>query len=134
LTFLPARFAVYPDLLEKAGYHVGLTGKGYGPGKFPDWKHNPAGPVYKSFEEFLAKRPAGAPFCYWFGSHRPHRPYKRGCGIESGMDPAKVKVPPYLPDCPEVRSDICDYYFNVQEFDQKECAPIIAALENSTTP
>src|SRR3981189_3241676 len=28
LTFLPKRFAVYPDLLEKAGYYVGETGKG----------------------------------------------------------------------------------------------------------
>ena len=30
----PARFDVYPDLLEKAGYIVGLTGKGWGPGDF----------------------------------------------------------------------------------------------------
>src|SRR5881628_2303260 len=28
----PAKFAVYPDLLEKSGYTVGLTGKGWGPG------------------------------------------------------------------------------------------------------
>jgi arylsulfatase A-like enzyme len=26
-------------------------------------------------------------------------------------------VPPYLPDTPEVRSDICDYYFAVQRYD-----------------
>ena len=26
------KFAVYPDLLEAAGYHVGLMGKGWGPG------------------------------------------------------------------------------------------------------
>ena len=30
----PSKFAVYPDLLEKAGYTVGLTGKGWGPGDF----------------------------------------------------------------------------------------------------
>ena len=29
--FIPAKFAVYPDLLEKAGYFVGLTGKGLRP-------------------------------------------------------------------------------------------------------
>ncbi|MGE3777382.1 MAG: sulfatase-like hydrolase/transferase, partial [Pirellulaceae bacterium] len=28
----PAKFAVYPDLLEKAGYVVGVTGSGWGPG------------------------------------------------------------------------------------------------------
>ena len=30
----PAKFAVYPDLLEQSGYAVGLTGKGWGPGDF----------------------------------------------------------------------------------------------------
>jgi arylsulfatase A-like enzyme len=129
LTFLPARFAVYPDLLERAGYFVGETGKGYAPAKSTGWKHNPAGKTYPSFEAFLAARPKGAPFCYWFGSHHPHRPYQVGCGVKSGMDPARVIVPPYLPDSPEVRSDICDYYFNVQTYDRQESGSIIAALE-----
>src|SRR6476661_10916828 len=30
----PSKFVVYPDLLEKAGYTVGLTGKGWGPGDY----------------------------------------------------------------------------------------------------
>ena len=30
----PARWPVYPDLLEQAGYKVGHTGKGWGPGDF----------------------------------------------------------------------------------------------------
>src|ERR1700722_7250572 len=43
-----AKYAVYPDLLAEAGYHVGCTGKGWAPG---DWKsggfhHNPAGPEF----------------------------------------------------------------------------------------
>ena len=44
----PARWAVYPDLLERAGYHVGFTGKGWGPGDFRagGFKRNPAGPKY----------------------------------------------------------------------------------------
>ena len=29
-----AKWPVYPDLLERAGYHVGHTGKGWGPGDF----------------------------------------------------------------------------------------------------
>ena len=128
---LPTRFAVYPDRLAKAGYHVGSTGKGYAPGLIPGWPHNPAGTAYADFAAFLAHRPAGAPFCYWFGSHHPHRPYAPGCGIRSGMDPAKVVVPPYLPDSPAVRSDICDYYFNVQVYDRDECGPILAALDKS---
>jgi len=30
---LPAKFPVYPDLLERAGYHIGYTRKGWGPGQ-----------------------------------------------------------------------------------------------------
>ena len=29
---LPQKFALYPDMLESAGYHIGLQGKGWGPG------------------------------------------------------------------------------------------------------
>ena len=28
----PSKFAVYPNLLEASGYHIGCTGKGWGPG------------------------------------------------------------------------------------------------------
>src|SRR3954452_14004402 len=43
---LPAEYAVYPDLLEKAGYAVGCEGKGWGPGDFKAGgrTRNPAGP------------------------------------------------------------------------------------------
>jgi N-sulfoglucosamine sulfohydrolase len=129
--YLPAKFDVYPDLLEKSGYAVGFSGKGYAPGSLGDRKRNPAGPKFKNFSGFLAQRPKGAPFCFWMGSHHPHRPYARGIGIKNGMDPSKVVVPPYLPDSPEVRSDICDYYYNVQIYDQKEAAQAIAALEQT---
>ena len=76
--FLPGRFAVYPDLLEQAGYHVGFMGKGWGPGQFQPGgrSRNPAGPQFKQFDEFLAKRRPGQPFAFWFGSTDPHRPYE----------------------------------------------------------
>lgn len=115
---LPAKFGVYPDALEAAGYHVGFTGKGWGPGRLGDRKRNPAGPFYTSFEEFLRSVPPGQPFCFWFGSHDPHRPYRKGQGEESGLKPQDVKVPPYLPDTPETRGDILDYYFAVQRYDR----------------
>ena len=55
---LPAKFPVYPDLLEKAGYHVGHAGKGWGPGPIaPGGRGNPAGPLYKSFQQFLELDP-----------------------------------------------------------------------------
>lgn len=127
--YLPARFDVYPALLEKSGYYSGYMLKGYGPGGLGDRTQNAAGKQYKTFEAFLKERPSGKPFCFWLGSHHPHRPYQLGIGVKSGLDPAKVFVPPYLPDSPEIRSDICDYYANVEYFDQKECCAALAALE-----
>ena len=119
-SILPAKFTVYPDLLEKAGYHVGFTRKGWGPGDFRAGgrTRNPAGPRFKDFRSFLSSLPKGRPFCFWFGSYDPHRGYKKGSGLASGMKLEDVRVPPFLPDVPEVRSDILDYYFEVQRFDR----------------
>lgn len=120
-SLLQAKFPVYPDVLEENGYFIGLTGKGWGPGSVEAGgrKRNPAGPHFESFEEFLKHKPANAPFCYWFGSHRPHRPYQEGIGIRSGLKPETVEVPPFLPDTPEVRSDLLDYYEAVQQYDSQ---------------
>jgi len=128
--FLPKEFPVYPDLLESAGYAVGLQGKGWGPGdfKFGGRTRNPAGPSFKSFAAFLQSVPKGKPFCFWFGSQDPHRAYVKDSGLKDGMRPEDVTVPPYLPDTPEVRRDILDYYFAVQRFD-REVGEILKQLE-----
>lgn len=129
-SFIPAKFAVYPDLLAQAGYFVGLTGKGYGPGSNEGRPHNAAGPSFKDFNAFLAARPAGQPFCFWFGSGHPHRPFARDSGQRSGLDPAKVVVPPYLPDHEITRGDIADYLRKTEQFDE-QCAAVLAALEKT---
>ena len=127
---LPARFPVYPDILEKAGYRVGFARKGWGPGKLGDRTRNPAGNSFPNFDEFIKTVPAGTPFCFWFGSFDPHRPYVRGTGEDSGMKLADVTVPPYLPDTPEVRGDILDYYFAVERYD-RDTGHIVKVLEDS---
>jgi N-sulfoglucosamine sulfohydrolase len=131
------KYEVYQDRLEAAGYHVGFTGKGWGPG---DWKvsgreRNPAGPAYAkrkmesppgisgndyaaNFADFLAARPADAPFSFWYGATEPHRAFSKGIGRQHGLDPALIEVPPFLPDVPEVRDDLLDYCFEIQWFDQ----------------
>jgi arylsulfatase A-like enzyme len=118
-SILPARFATYPDILATKGYFVGQSGKGWGPGSLDGSgrTHNPAGPTFASFEAFLKKLPSDAPFCYWHGSQDPHRPYEKGTGLAAGFDPKTVKVPTYLPDTPEIRSDLLDYLFEVKRFD-----------------
>jgi uncharacterized sulfatase len=114
----PADLAVYPDLLEGAGYAVGLTGKGWAPGTVaPPRTRNPAGPPVKDFRDFLKGAAQDRPFCYWFGSSDPHRPYAKGSGARRGKRIEDVNVPPYLADSPEVRSDILDYYAEVERFD-----------------
>lgn len=117
---LRKEFPVYPDLLEQAGYVVGHTRKGWGPGRQDAGgrARNPAGPGFRSFQDFLRERPKGRPFCFWFGSTDPHRPYEKGSGLKSGKSLEAVCVPPFLPDVPEIRSDILDYLVEVERFDR----------------
>ena len=113
----PDKFTTYPEQLAEAGYATGHSGKAWGPGR-PETKNRElAGKRYKGFRKFLSDRDKSSPFCYWLGSSDPHRPYKLGSGKESGMDIDKVVVPGCFPNVDEVRSDVADYYFEVQRFD-----------------
>ncbi len=127
----PNTAPVYPDLLARAGYRVGLKGKGWGPGdfKFHGRDTNPSGPAVKDFAAFLDSVPAGTPFCFWFGSVDPHRPYDRGSGLKAGFHLEKVKVPPFLPDTSAVRSDLLDYYAEIERFD-RDVAALLKLLED----
>ena len=130
--YLPAKFPVYPDLLENAGYAIGMERKGWGPGSVQaaGRARNPAGPAFPNFSAFLHQAPPGKPFCYWFGSQDPHRPYEKGSGAASKLDASRVRVPPFLPGTPEVRSDVLDYYCEVQRFD-RETGQILAQIERA---
>ena len=123
-------YPTYTELLERAGYHVGLTGKGWGPGRdAPGGRaNNPAGRAYGSFEAFLDARPAGTPFVYWFGSSDPHRDYETGAGVRSGIDAARLQLFPHLPDVRAVREDLADYVFEVHRFD-RDVGRLLQVLE-----
>lgn len=116
---LPAKYPTYVDILGDSGYHVGHCRKGWGPGsvKAGGREYNPAGPWNVNVRHFFATRRRRAPFCLWFGSRDPHRRYKRGSGIEAGLDPERIAVPSCLPSSMAVRADLCDYYAEVQRFD-----------------
>ncbi len=146
----PSRFVAYPDLLEKAGYAVGMTGKGWGPGKWnvSGWTRNPAGPSFArrtaappagginkndyaaNFADFLAQRPKDKPFCFWFGASEPHRTFEPGSGLRSGKKLEDAAVPPFLPDTPEVRSDLLDYALEIEWFD-RHLGRMLEALEKA---
>jgi len=134
-----ARFAVYPDMLECSGYHVGYTGKGWGPGNWEKggFRRNPAGPEYNrfklqppidtcistadyaaNFEDFLSKRRMDQPFCFWYGGFEPHRKYEPGEGIRAGKRMEDVTLPAYYPEDGIIRSDMLDYGHEIEWFDK----------------
>jgi uncharacterized sulfatase len=71
-----------------------------------------------NFETFLNQKPKDKPFCFYFGCHEPHRTYEKGSGLKAGKRLEDVEVPPFLPDTPEVRSDLLDYYLEIEHFDR----------------
>ena len=135
---LPSKFATYTEMLEQAGYFVGYTGKGWSPGRLEPGgrSSNPAGRGFvqqrrerpmpgisnldyaANFADFLAQRPRGKPFCFWLGTYEPHRGYKNGSGVASGKNPSDVVVPPQFPDNEIVRSDMLDYFVEIEHFDE----------------
>lgn len=118
---LSIKYPNYTNILEESGYAVGYEQKGWWPASRKEmggYARNPAGHLYENFEEFLGSQPAEKPFCYWFGSNDPHRPYTKGSGKAAGIDLRKIKVPGWLPDNEEIRNDLADYYQEVQAFDR----------------
>lgn len=132
----PIYYESFVDVLDQAGYKVGFTGKGWGPG---DWlsggrTRNPAGEEYNevelegplptgiskvdyagNFEQFLASRQGDEPFYFWVGSHEPHLKYAEGPRNDEEL--AKVVVPEFLPDTPASRSMLLDYADEIEHFD-----------------
>ena len=133
---LREEFPVYTDMLAEAGYRVGRYGKGVWPSKHTFRKRDSFGEQFKSFKHFIKDQPSDTPFCFWHGGSDPHRPYEEGVGKKSGIDLDSILVPACLPDHPVVRSDLADYYWEVQRFDQQvgailEQLEAIGQLENT---
>lgn len=73
-----------------------------------------------NFEDFLAARKGDEPWLYWFGPTNVHRKWIKGSGKAIwGLDPdlLKGKMPPFLPDVPEVREDLADYFGEIAAWD-----------------
>lgn len=146
---LPQKYAVYPDLLERSGYFIGYTYKGWGPGSIQasGRARNPAGPAFNrhtcvpltscmskndytaNFTDFLSRKPDRAPFCFWYGAKEPHRAYEPGSGLRHGKRLEDAEVPSYLPDTPEVRSDLLDYALEIERFD-RDLGAMLQVLED----
>lgn len=78
------------------------------------------GEVRGNFDSFLAGRKSDQPFCYWFGPTNVHRKWVKASGKAFwGINPDQLqgKLPPFLPDVPEVREDLADYFGEVEALD-----------------
>lgn len=89
--------------------------------------------VRRNFTDFLAASEENKPFCYWFGPTNVHRTWIKGSGKKLwNIDPDSLqgKMPPYLPDVPEVREDLADYFGEIAAWDAG-VGVLLAELERS---
>jgi arylsulfatase A-like enzyme len=126
---LAVRHPNFVTLLRDSGYETGHWRKAWGPGDFRagGYDENPCGPESR-FDEFMKRRDPSKPFCFWFGTLDPHRAYEEGSGRASGTNVDAVHVPGFFPDNEVVRSDIADYYHEVERWD-RDVGAAIALLE-----
>lgn len=134
-SLFPEKFRVYTEILEEHGYTSGYTGKPWGPGRWEQSGRtkNPAGHAFndikheapdgisnidyaENFKAFFNQK-GDKPFCFWYGGMEAHRSFPTGKGLESGLDISKVKVPDFMPNSEKVKSDILDYYYEIEWFD-----------------
>lgn len=137
-SYFPGHLKVFTRVLEDAGYHVGYTGKPWGPGNWRDagWDRNPVGTAYNdatlepptaairstdyagNFKLFLQERDADSPFFFWYGASEPHLAYEYGSGPRAGKSLDEANVPAFLPDSEATRTDFLDYAYEIEWFDR----------------
>ena len=120
----PAGQKMFPQLLREAGYYTtNHTKEDYNLPKTPAvWDASSAQAHWKN-------RPAGKPFFAVFNSTKSHESQIIKLGTEGKPvhDPAKVRVPAYHPDTPEVRRDWALYYDSVTAADA-DAGAVLAQL------
>jgi len=108
----PAGKAPYPVFLRAAGYYTTNNDKeDYNLSTPADLWHE------SSTAAHWKNRPANQPFFAIFNATVSHESKLRTRPYTAIHDPAKMKVPPYHPDIPEVRQDWAQYYDTVSAAD-----------------
>ena len=137
--FFPEKFKTFPEVLSENGYFVGRTGKGWAPGvatkdgnpreligkNYIEHKSEPPAQFISNndyaanFSSFLDARKKDQAFFFWYGGIEPHRRYEFQAGIQKGnKDVSEItEVPPFWPDNDSVRTDMLDYAFEIEHFD-----------------
>ncbi len=125
-TPMPPWERTFLEPLKQRGYFVGAFRKVHQGADF-DKRWDFYGGRGVPFEKFFDALPAGRPFFLQFGSTDPHRRYVPGA-FNPPHDPAKVLVPDFLPDTPEIRQDLAHYYDYIARLDS-ECGQLLELLE-----
>lgn len=108
----PRGAKMFPQYLREAGYYCTNNVK-------EDYNLEKPGQVWdvSSGRAHWQNRKAGQPFFAVFNSTKSHESQIRTRPHKQVHDPAKVRVPAYHPDTPEVRQDWAQYYDQVSEAD-----------------
>jgi arylsulfatase A-like enzyme len=127
LVRLPERFRMFPRLLREAGYHTTNNSK-------EDYNLETTGHVWdeSSPRAHWKNRGAGQPFFSVFNFTITHESQIRNAigAADRIHDPAKVHLPAYHPDTPEVRRDWAQYYDRITMMD-KQTGALLQELETS---
>jgi uncharacterized sulfatase len=109
---MPRGTKMLPQILREAGYYATNSAK-------EDYNLAPEGRVWdeSSVKAHYRNRPPGMPFFAVFNSTISHESQIRKWPHRAVHDAAKVRVPAYHPDTPEVRKDWAQYYDMVTEAD-----------------
>jgi arylsulfatase A-like enzyme len=125
-TPMPAWEPTFLEPLRDRGYFAGAFRKVHQGPEFDKRRWDFYGGPQLDFEKFFGALPAGRPFYLHAGFTDPHRPYKPGA-FSPPHDPASVRVPPFLPDVPEVRQDLAHYYDAIARMDA-DCGRLLEIL------
>lgn len=111
-TRLPEPMKMYPCYLREAGYYCTNNSK-------QDYNLELTGKVWdeSSGKAHWRNRQPGQPFFAIFNIVVTHESQIRSRPHKLVHDPAKVRVPAYHPDTPEVRHDWAQYYDRIAEMD-----------------
>ncbi len=112
-------FKSLPVRLSEAGYRTASAGKYHVAPEpvfhFDEYIRGPSPREMADKTRRILADESGKPFFLYFCTNEPHRPFRRG-GADP-VDPADVIVPPYLPDIPECREELAQYYMSTQRAD-----------------
>lgn len=113
-TRLPSGFRMYPQYLRDAGYYCTNNSK-------EDYNLQKPGQVWdaSSRTAHWKDRQPGQPFFAIFNHTVTHESQIRKRPHQARHDAAKVRVPAYHPDIPEVRQDWAQYYDKLSTMDAR---------------